>query len=292
MMPLQPVIVLRNVEQIPHPMGNNSVTLMRRNTFLANAFGWIGTPLIIVYWVCSTIAYIWSIVIAFKIHGIISAGLTLMLPVVSQLYWVYKLWDLPEYSSFIAVCITAFCAYVASKIFIIGAVIYERKAEENNEYIETEKPPFYGFGGWLILVSIGQLYAAYLSLSNIFETDLPAIQNWGQIAKGNSGPYVNLLNSVLWVELIGSTIFLGIIAFIAYLTIKLHRYYKFSQIGYLVFSFIYSIVVMILMLQVNSFQTDPVYPEPYKASIQIIIQMAIWIPYFLVSKRVKNTFMR
>lgn len=262
---------------------------MRRNTFLANAFGWIGTPLIIAYWILGAIAYIWSIFIAFNHYGILGSIITLLFPVVGQVYWVIKLWGQDGYSSFIAVCSLAFITYVASKIFIFASLNYERKARENNEPVEVEKRELYGFGGWLVIVTIGQLFSVYYCLVNIFETDLPSIRNWHAIVIDASGPYVNLLYSVLWVELIGSILFLLIILSVAYLTIKLHRHYKYAQIGYLALTFFYSIVVMLLMLKVNTYD-DSIYPEPYKAFIQAIVQAAIWIPYFLVSKRVKNTF--
>lgn len=36
--------------------------------------------------------YIWSIVIAYLVGGIVAAAITIAIPVISQLYWFFKIW--------------------------------------------------------------------------------------------------------------------------------------------------------------------------------------------------------
>ncbi len=42
------------------------------------------------------VIHIWTIVIAFTTSGLVSAVISLMLPVVAQIYWFIKVWSIAE----------------------------------------------------------------------------------------------------------------------------------------------------------------------------------------------------
>jgi hemolysin-activating ACP:hemolysin acyltransferase len=42
-------------------------------------------------WILGTVYHLWTVVIAFQ-HGFVSGIVTLVLPVLSQIYWFFKLW--------------------------------------------------------------------------------------------------------------------------------------------------------------------------------------------------------
>jgi len=42
-------------------------------------------------WILGTVYHLWTVIIAFQ-HGFISGIVTLILPVISEIYWFFKLW--------------------------------------------------------------------------------------------------------------------------------------------------------------------------------------------------------
>ena len=42
-------------------------------------------------WILGTVYHLWTVIIAFQ-HGIVSGIVTLVLPVLSEIYWFFKLW--------------------------------------------------------------------------------------------------------------------------------------------------------------------------------------------------------
>lgn len=161
---------------------------------------------------------------------------------------------------------------------------------------EKEKPYCYGFGGWLYIVTIGQLFTLYRSLTTIFETDLPLLRTpeWDMLTVPGGESYNPLWKPFVYIEIASCTIYILIIALVGYLTIKLSRYYKRAQISLYVFNIVYSAIILTFMLSLNSHYDPPVYAENEFTEIivQTSVASVIWIPYFLLSKRVKNTFNR
>jgi len=43
-------------------------------------------------WILGIVYHLWTVIIAFQ-YGIISAIATFFLPVLSQIYWFFKMWD-------------------------------------------------------------------------------------------------------------------------------------------------------------------------------------------------------
>jgi len=42
-------------------------------------------------WILGTVYHLWTVVIAFQ-HGFLSGIVTLVLPILSEIYWFFKLW--------------------------------------------------------------------------------------------------------------------------------------------------------------------------------------------------------
>lgn len=189
--------------------------------------------------------------------------------------------------------------YISSEIEIAQEEVATTTVIGDFKEIPTEvsnKPVYYGFGGWLYLVSIGQLYTLYIALTTIFETDLPLIRSpeWELLTDPQSDVYNAIWEPFIYIEILGCSIFIMIIALIGYLTIRLSKYYKRAQITLYLFNIVYSIIVLILMFALNSSYNGEIYDtnDFLKIIIQTTTASIIWIPYFMFSKRVKNTFNR
>jgi hypothetical protein len=71
--------------------------------------------------------YIWSIVIAYAVGGIISAAITIALPGISQLYWFFRIWYWTG-SINNTYCLAIIGYVVALIIIFIGVTISEKNS--------------------------------------------------------------------------------------------------------------------------------------------------------------------
>lgn len=161
---------------------------------------------------------------------------------------------------------------------------------------KKEKPFYYGFGGWLYIVTIGQLFTLYTAITTIFEADIPLLNSpeWKMLSDPQSSDYNPLWEPFIYAEIGASALIILLIALIGFLTVKLSRHYKAAQIALYTFNFVYSMMVVVFMISLNSHYNPPVFSENdfTKIITQASVASLIWIPYFLLSKRVKNTFNR
>lgn len=152
-----------------------------------------------------------------------------------------------------------------------------------------------GIGGWLILPIIG-LFASPVKYFFSFINDFYPYLNkeaWDQI---DAIPYdVDPLffKGFIIYELVGNTIFALIfpIVLLFYLFSKSSLFPKL-----MIFCFISNFLLLILDEATIYFLLPELYSSYETTNLKEIIRgflgMCIWVPYFIVSKRVKNTFVK
>ena len=136
-----------------------------------------------------------------------------------------------------------------------------------------------GIGGWLILVALGLGFGPIGLLLALGASVLLLLSPEGQtlVAAHPGVAGLLLFNAVTDAVLIVLLILLNIVFY------KTKKTFPRWAIGYLVVSFILEIAMHQMMLQYM-----PTYP-----SIDAFVSLAaaaVWIPYFLLSRRVKQTF--
>ena len=145
---------------------------------------------------------------------------------------------------------------------------------------DTSAPPESPFapqqiGGWLVLPAIGLILGGILSVVGVFvslglASDLPS-RYQGILA-------LNLLFDV------------GIAAFLIYAAIRFFGKRR-NAPATVIALMTAAVLVNGLLLAINlAADAEPFAIESGKAMVRGMIGAAIWIPYFLVSKRVKSTF--
>jgi|GEM_PF-1225618 len=73
--------------------------------------GFIGIGMIAIY-ILGLIIHIWTIVIAYSVSGILASVLTLIFPVLSEIYWFFKIGNHFGYSALYCVAIIAYvCSF-------------------------------------------------------------------------------------------------------------------------------------------------------------------------------------
>ncbi|QCX52540.1 hypothetical protein [Elizabethkingia sp. JS20170427COW] len=46
-----------------------------------------------IIWILGGVVHLWTIILAFEHSGFLAAIVSIFLPFLSEIYWVYKLWD-------------------------------------------------------------------------------------------------------------------------------------------------------------------------------------------------------
>lgn len=141
-----------------------------------------------------------------------------------------------------------------------------------------------GIGGWLILPAIGLVLGPIASaiglvvLASSLTSTAEAVQ---EVAPG------------LFRALVGSLVMLlGLLGFQVYTAVLFFR--KDRRVPRLV-CWLYAVnfaVAVVSVIWGNSVTGEGLDPSDVKSIARAAIQAAIWIPYFRVSKRVANTFVR
>lgn len=161
--------------------------------------------------------------------------------------------------------------------------------------MDKNKDELVGLGGWLILPILGLIYIS-ISLSILFLRDyLPIFQKgyWVILTTPGSAAYHPLWGSFLIFEMVINTLFLITCLYLLFLMFtKSYKLPKFMIIFYVAqFIFVVADYFMANMIPAVSLQIAN-NNEAIKEIAKSVIGVIIWIPYFLVSKRVKNTFVK
>lgn len=146
-------------------------------------------------------------------------------------------------------------------------------------------------GGWLILYAIGLVLYPLQTLFSLVTKLLPAVfsENWAALTSPTNPGYNTLWAPLVIAELVGSIgFFLASIFIIIFFFQRRHGVPKlviFFLTANLIFVGADYFIIHFFLIRTNSINVD--------ATINFVRTMvagAIWIPYFMFSRRVKKTF--
>lgn len=146
--------------------------------------------------------------------------------------------------------------------------------------------------GWLTLVWIGLFITPIRLLYSVFDVFIKQINNWtfGDAIDASSLSYIENIKFILWFELVWNILFALFCIYLIYLFITRKRSFPINYIIFIglntIFIAIDSILASNIPVLSNTLQWDPIDYE----LIKVILSSCIRIPYMLLSKRVKNTF--
>jgi hypothetical protein len=142
-------------------------------------------------------------------------------------------------------------------------------------------------GGWLILAIIGLVVAPFIYLYNLFSTNNFSQSTWNAFSLSGFGiwKFVIIFQITFITLFICGTVFLSILFFN-----RDKRLPKYIIIYYCMTIF-YNLCEVLFYLLLDSNERDGI-EEELKILIRSIIGGAIWIPYFILSARVKRTFLK
>ena len=157
----------------------------------------------------------------------------------------------------------------------------------------TEEEKYEGLGGWLILVGLGVIVSPLRIIAFIFPAYSEIFSNgsWDMLTTPGTEAY-----NPLWAPiLIGEIAINGSLAiawlFMAILFFSKKRVFPNWYIGIMVFTLVFILVDALAIMAV--LPNEPIFdPDTTKEFARQFISTLIWVPYMLVSKRVKATFVK
>lgn len=158
---------------------------------------------------------------------------------------------------------------------------------------DASKPEPEGLGGWLILVAIGLIVSVVRVSALVFVTFVPIFTTgqWGKLTSPGSDLYHPMWAPLLVFEILGNLVFVLMALTLLYLFFTKSRWFPRTFIAYLLLN--------VGFVAVDAFAGNFIPaiaaasdPETVKEIGRSVIGAAIWVPYMLMSKRVKNTFLR
>ena len=152
-------------------------------------------------------------------------------------------------------------------------------------------PPPKGIGGWLILVVIGLIVSPLRIAYYLVTNHWPLFRDgaWLRLTTPGTEAYHVLWAPLLIFEIVGNlgTIVLGLVALWFLVRRSLHT----LKLAIVWLTWMTAVVVVDYfaadLIPPIAEQSDP---ESTKELTRSLVGAAIWIPYFLVSKRVRATF--
>ena len=179
-------------------------------------------------------------------------------------------------------------------LLVLGMVIWVVIRSRKNEKIvidENGNEVRSGLGGWLILVGIGVVFTPVRMLAELGKNHLPMFSDGSYEILTSPGTE---FYHPFWSTYLGGGIAFNILFFSASLFLiflffskrKLFpKFYIWLVVGSLAFTIIDAMLIKFVMLPELIFDA-----ETLQQIGGIIVVVLIWVPYMLISKRVKVTF--
>ncbi len=177
-------------------------------------------------------------------------------------------------------------------------VFLPKTAIMSSEYTILDQPEetpalaiYDSIGGWLVLIAIGLVITPFTLGYGLFAELLPVFEeeSWSYLTSPDSSVYHPLWKPLILFEVIGNIIFLLFVV-----VVNIYFFGRRRQLPLLII--IYYIGHLAFILTDNALAAQiPLIAEmdnndSYQEIGRAILTVGIWVPYFLISKRVKGTF--
>jgi hypothetical protein len=183
-------------------------------------------------------------------------------------------------------------AYVFSKILLIGSRAFQLNVRHTSQGINmSDNNTLKGLSGWLILVGIG-LIIAPLRISFTYGPMFYSIFTDGSfemLTNPGSEQYHSLWGPLLIFEVIYNSSIVAVSVFLIYLFLT--KNYLFPKVY--IAMVLSSLFFIPLDAWLGSFviTNEPMFdPDTTKEFARALVSTVVWVPYMLISKRVKATF--
>jgi len=157
--------------------------------------------------------------------------------------------------------------------------------------MDNEEENLEGIKGWLILIAIGIVITPVRMVMSILPTysEIFSTGIWDALTTQGSEVYNSLWAPILILEILGNSGMLLVWLYIAYLFFSKKIIFAKWYIGIAIFSLAFIVADAFAIKLVMP--DEPVFdPDTTKELFRSLFMVAVWVPYMLLSKRVKATF--
>jgi len=161
------------------------------------------------------------------------------------------------------------------------------------EAVENDGATYYGFGGWLIVFALGLTFSFITTLIALYD-NYAALDSESYFTDDRSQAYYSLLEGTIVFECIIQIIVILLILLMTYYCIKMDYKFKIISIIYILFLFLFNISDIAVLQHIKNFHPGKIVEDNYSYSnlIRTVLYTGVWIPYFFLSKRVNNTYVK
>jgi hypothetical protein len=153
-----------------------------------------------------------------------------------------------------------------------------------------------GIGGWLVFPVLGMILTSLITVFALFRDVIPVFrpQIWSALTTPGSPAYNALWAPLTFFEAMAMLVMIAMPVVLLVLIFQKRRVLPRMMLCFLCFAFAVGVVdsAAVLYLRTNVFhETGPdARVQVFQTVARGALGLAIWVPYFLKSKRVKNTF--
>lgn len=148
-----------------------------------------------------------------------------------------------------------------------------------------------GLGGWLILVALGLIATPIRLAVNVTGNLFPILTSgqWEELTTPGSVAYHALWAPLIIFEVFANLFFMILALILIFLFFTKSERFPRVYIAFLMLNLVFVVGDSLLAGLIPAIAADN-SPESNQEVVRSLIGTAIWVPYMLVSKRVKNTF--
>lgn len=151
-----------------------------------------------------------------------------------------------------------------------------------------------GLGGWLILPAIGLMLTPFRVLGSLATDFLPLFDEgvWEALTTPDSPAYHPLWAPLIGLEILVNIVFLALSVVLIYMFFTKNWRFPRLMIAFLGLNAAFVVGDWLLSNLIPAVAAMDPDPEVYREMMRAVGGAMIWIPYFMVSRRVENTFVK
>jgi hypothetical protein len=150
-----------------------------------------------------------------------------------------------------------------------------------------------GLAGWLIVVCLGLIITTFRLAKFVAETYPPMFRNgtWQDLTTPGAPHFHPFLAPTLIVEIIGNLLMVAAAIYLLFLFFRKSWRFPKTYVAFMISNLVFMVADLFAVSLVLPEQ--PVMgPDTVTELFRAVIGVGIWVPYMLISGRVKNTFVR
>ena len=165
--------------------------------------------------------------------------------------------------------------------------MHDRQLEQNTGSSYSK------IGGWLILCAVGLVLYPIQSLYSLITELIPVVfsDNWAALTSPTNPGYHSLWAPLVIAELVGSIVF-----FMCSIVILIFFFRRNRRAPKLIIAFMIANMIFVsadyFIINFFLIRTNSVNVDTTVNFVRTVVAGAIWVPYFMFSKRVAKTFTR